>query len=102
MAKPIRCPLVEDPENYAGLIVRALQKDGYDVALERVKTVAQMRSVFFRSRPGSPSLPPVACRGSVDPRFFCLPLRLRLCFRPSLLEPFFFLASGPRRKYHAV
>ncbi len=46
MATPLRCLLVEDSASDAGLIVRALQKAGYEVVHERVETAGQMRAAL--------------------------------------------------------
>ena len=45
MSKRLRVLQIEDSESDAALIVRLLEKDGYDVHAERVETAEQMRRV---------------------------------------------------------
>ena len=46
MGTRLRCLLVEDSASDAGLVVRLLEKAGYEVIHERVETVGQMRAAL--------------------------------------------------------
>ncbi|MBN1478365.1 GAF domain-containing protein [Candidatus Sumerlaeota bacterium] len=48
MSEPLRALIVEDSEDDALLVVRLLQRGGYDVAFERVETSEAMRSALTR------------------------------------------------------
>ncbi|MBI3810613.1 MAG: EAL domain-containing protein [Nitrospirae bacterium] len=48
MEKPLRVLLVEDSENDAKLLVRELQRGGYDVSHERVETAETMNTALDR------------------------------------------------------
>src|ERR1700682_3212347 len=46
MAEPLRVLIVEDSEDDATLLVRELERAGYDVSWERVETAGSMRSAL--------------------------------------------------------
>jgi PAS domain S-box-containing protein len=48
MNTPLRVLLVEDSESDAGLIIRRLQQEGYDLVHERVETAGEMRTALAK------------------------------------------------------
>ena len=54
MTTPLAVLIVEDSEDDMALIVRALQRGGYDLDYERVETAAAMSGCGFGARPPRP------------------------------------------------
>ena len=50
MSRPLRLLIVEDSENDTLLVVRELEREGYDVAVERVETEEGLRAALGGSR----------------------------------------------------